>query len=369
MGERGTALLTTLGLMMLLLPLGAYVLMQCRSDLLIQRNFRDEIEAFYIAEAGLEHAVADIKPGRSMNRLLVGPDGSAGTDDDGFFPFGEGMPQDFPLSPFHYEVRVTPLSADAVSLVSHGIGRNGTTKVIAATVARSPLVWTPAALYGRSDVGQLDLGDGRFLLSGFDHRIDDAPASPTGSAEPVPGLGSSEPEAEATLRRTLTSELAARVVGRGGTPSIATTATFDLRGLVTEISDRPDCLHLTELVAMEPVQLGTVDSPRLAVVSGDLSVAGRVNGNGVLVVTGRLQVTGQLEFAGLVVALGGVVFDPASDVSIAGAFWHGASSGDALQLRGAGAIVYSSEALAQVDAAFPDLLPHPAVVRGWYEPL
>ena len=86
-----------------------------------------------------------------MHGLLVGPDGIAGTADDGLFPFGTGAPLDFPLSPFHYEVRVTPQAAEVVSLVSQGIGRNGASKVVGARVARSPFVWTPAAFYGRSD--------------------------------------------------------------------------------------------------------------------------------------------------------------------------------------------------------------------------
>ncbi|MFN8627441.1 MAG: hypothetical protein U0587_15875 [Candidatus Binatia bacterium] len=369
MGERGTALLTTLGIMLLLLPLGAYVVMQCRSDLLVQRNFRDEIEAFHIAEAGLDHAVAEIKPGGTLSGLLVGPDGLAGTADDGLFPFSEGTPLDFPVSPFHYDVRVTSLGANAMSLVSQGSGQNGATKVLAATVARSPLVWTPAALYGRGDVANLDLGDGRFLLSGFDHRIDDGPANPTGSAQAIPALGSSEPEAAELLRRSLGEALATRVVGSGGPPSVATTAAVDVTGLVAELTGRADGLRLPAIAAVDAVQLGTSDAPWLVVVDGDVTVAGRVSGAGVLVVAGRLQVTGQLEYAGLVVALGDVAFGPASDVTIAGAFWHGATGGNVMRLQGAGAIVYSSQALAQVDAAFPALLPHAAVVTGWLEQL
>jgi len=367
MGERGTALLTTLGLLLLLLPLGAYVALQCRTDLLIQRNLRDELEAFYVAEAGLEHAVADIAPGRSLNGLLLGPDGVAGNEDDGLFPFAEGAPLPFPSSPFQYEVRVSLVGADAVSLVSRGSGRNGATKVVGATVARSPLVWTPAALASGTAAAHVDLGDGRFLLSGFDHRLSDAPTDPTGPAEPIPALGSPDEDAAEALRRGLADGLAAHVVGRGGAPSIAATAPFDVAGLLAELAGRTDCVRLNELAAGEAVQLGTADAPQIVVVRGDVTVAGHVSGTGVLVVSGRLQVTGQFEYAGLIVALGDVVFEPASTAVVAGAFWHNAGDDDVLRLQGTGAIVYSSQVLAQVDAVFPALLPHPAVMTGWYE--
>jgi hypothetical protein len=369
MGQRGTALLTTLGLMLLLLPLGAYVLLQCRTDLMIERNFRYEIEAFYVAEAGLHHAVADIRPAWSFDGVLAGPDGIAGTADDGLFPFTEGAPLDFPFPPFRYEVHVTPLAEAGVSVISRGSGRNGATKVVGAMVARSPLVWTPAALYGQRAVGRIDLGDGRFLVSGFDHRMGDSPPEPTGTADPVPALGSSHADAEETVRRGLSNELAARFVGPGGPPSIATTAAVEVTAVVAEIARRADCLRLTEISAGEPPPLGTADAPRLAVVSGDVDVVGRVSGNGVLVVEGRLRVTGQFEYAGLVVALGGILFDSSSDVVVAGALWHAASGDEALQLHGAGAVVYSSQALARVDTAFPALLPHAAIVTGWLEQL
>lgn len=369
MQQRGSALLPTLGLIILLLSLGAYVVLQCRADLMIQRNCRDEMEAFYVAEAGLEHAIADISPDRSFDAVLAGPDGITGTADDGLFPFREGPPLDFPFAPLRYEVRVTPAMGNTVSMVSQGNGRNGAVKVVGAAISRSPLVWTPAALYGQSDVRQTDLGDGRFLLSGFDHHVNDAPLEPTGTAAPVPALATADADAERALRSRLGDELAARVVGQGGPPSITTTTAVDVQGVVAEIARRPDCLRFPNLSTGEPVQLGTPDAPQLTVVSGDVDVADRVSGNGILVVQGRLHVGGQFDFSGLVVALGGVLFDSSSDVLVAGAFWNAASGGEAVQLLGTGAIMYSSQALAQADAAFPDLLPRAAVVTGWLEQL
>lgn len=367
--QRGAALIVTLGIILILLPLGAYVVFQCRTDLLIQRSFREGIEAFYVAEAGLEHAVADLRPGLSFDTLLAGPDGLAGSADDGAFPFSEGIPGTFPSPPFRYNVRVSRRAADSVYLVSEGSGKDGATKTVAAMVSHSPLVWTPAAVYVQGSAEAVEWGAGDFLLSGLDHAIHDAPARPNGAAAPVPGLGSANPDTERALRVSLGEEGAGRCVGAGGPPSIATTVPADVQALASLLVHWPDSLVFGEITPSDPARIGTSQTPQLSVVTGNVDIAGHAAGNGILLVLGNLHVGGELEFTGLVVVMGGVLFDPSSDVVIAGALWHGANGDGQLRLRGRGAVMYSSAALAAIDAAFPGVLPHAAVVTGWLEQL
>lgn len=369
MTQRGTALVVTLSIIMVLLPLGAYLVLQCRTDLMIQRNFRNEVEAFYVAEAGLDHAVADIPPGQSFDDVLAGPDGIAGTADDGLFPFSEGAAGEFPYAPFHYEVRVTLTANNSLSILSHGTGKDGATKVVGALVSRSPLPFTPAALYVQNNMGRVELGPGTFLLSGLDHRLDDTPEKPSGTAAPVPALGSPDGEAESALRNHLPDELAGRFLGAGGPPSIAVTPPFDVLALALRLADQPQCARFGAVASGESLEFGTPRVPQISVVSGDVEVPGRLVGNGVLVIQGTLHVGGTFDFTGIVIALGGLVFDPSSNVEIAGAFWHGRTEDERLRLLGTGAIMYSSLALAGVDNAFPGLLPHAAVVTGWVEEL
>ena len=85
--QRGTALVAALGVAIMLLPVGAFVMLQAHTDIAVERNLRHGLETFYAAEAGLEHAVAEIPPGVSFDALLVGPDQVADTRDDGRFPF------------------------------------------------------------------------------------------------------------------------------------------------------------------------------------------------------------------------------------------------------------------------------------------
>jgi hypothetical protein len=367
MGNRGTALIAALIIIMILLPLGAYVALQCRSDLLIERNFRAEVEAFYAAEAGLEHAIAEIDPGLSFDAVLAGPDGIPGTADDGAFPFRHGPPGDFAPPQLSYEVRSTPVTGNMLSLVSRGTGRYGATKVVAALVARSPIVFTPAALYVQGGIRSLDLGGGTLLLSGLDHRVDDPSASPTGTAAPIAALASTDAEGEQDLRQRLPEGLAARLSGAGGAPSIATSPTFDVQGYADRFAAQSSCVHLSALG--ETLTLGTPGTPQVSVVEGDAYISGWLRGNGVLVVRGTLDVAGAFEFTGLVVALNGILFEPTGNITITGTLWRGPAMDERLWLRGSGAIEYSSSALSAVDTAFPGILPHPAVVNGWEEQL
>ncbi len=369
MNQRGSALIAALTIAMILLPLGVFVVLQCRNDFLMQRKSRSEVEAFYVAEAGLEHAVAEIPAGQSFDPILAGPDRVAGTEDDGVFPFAEGPPAEFPYAPFRYDVHATSADNAMVRILSQGTGTNGATKVVIGLVARSPLAFTPAVLYAESDVTQLSLGSAGFLLSGFDHQLTDSVAQPTGSEAPVPALGTPRADAAAALRQRLSAAAALSLVGAGGTPSVATVAPLDLQAYAAAMAKRPEHVTFTSITGNGTVVLGTRQAPQLSIVTGDCDVAGRLSGDGILVVEGTLHATGNLAFIGLLLALGGVVFESGSDATITGALWRGGGVDNRLELQGTGGIAYSSSALAAVDAAIPGLLPHAAVVVGWQEQL
>jgi hypothetical protein len=365
--QRGTALVAVLIIMMIVLPIGGFVVLQCRTDFLVHHNLRAEAEAFYVAEAGLQHALTEISPGDSFADILAGPDHVSGNVDDGVFPFWEGVPSDFPASPFHYDVRVTSNGPGLVELVSTGAGRNGATKAVDALVARSPLPSTPGSFYADGDAVGLDLGNGGFLLSGFDHALGDASGAPTGTTAPVPAMAVSTPNVESAVRLQLQAAGAAQLVGRGGVPSIATTAPFDLPAFAQRCASQPSRVQLPGGVAGAGPSLGTPGAPQISIAVGDVDVIGTVNGAGILVVQGALHVAGTLTFTGLVLATGGIRFEPSSTVTITGALWRAASQDDRMEFRGNGAVMYSSAALAAVDAALVGLLPHAAVMVGWQE--
>lgn len=369
MNERGTALIATLAVVMILLPLGAYVVLQCRTDLMIERNFGAELETFYAAEAGLEHAVAEIRPGQSFEDILSGPDHIVGTADDGMFPFAEGAPAVFPYPPFADDVRVAPAGDNLVSIVSRATGRFGASKTVAALIKRSPLVFTPAALYAAASLAHADFGNAHTLLSGLDHQSSDPPGLPTGAAPALAALASPDPGVESQLRTQLPEFVARELVGAGGTPSITTAPALDLESLVARSAAQPAAVSFADLEVPLAVVLGTPRTPQISVIHGVADVSGSLTGNGILIVEGELHVSGALEFNGIVVGMSGLTFEPTSSVLVSGALWHGGSEYSRLELRGAGAVMYSSRVLATLDNKFPTLLPHAAVVAGWQEQL
>jgi len=361
---RGSALVAVMGLTALLLPLGAFVALQARMDLLMQRNLCAEIEAFYVAEAGLEHAVAEIQPGTSFDALLAGPDRLRGTPDDGGFPFSEGSPSPFPTLPLRYDVRVAQRQDGWLDVTSSGNGRNGAVKVVGAIVKRSPLPYTPAALYIEDDAA-VDLGAADLMVSGNDHRGADAASVPSAAPPVIPALATSRADAEPELRRLLAGS-AARLVGAGESPSIVATVPLDVQALVSAGAQNPARIAVASTVAT--AVFGSADAPRIAV-ADDLEVTEQLSGAGLLIVRGMLHVTGSLSFSGLVVALGGIICESSSSVYVTGALWRGASPDPRLYLAGHGAIAYSSAALTAADMAFPGLLPHAVAVAGWQEVL
>ena len=365
MNERGSALIAALGIALLLLPLGAFVVMQCRTDLLIQHNLRAETEAFYVAEAGLEHALSDIDPDSGFAQLVAGPDRQVGTADDGVFPFREGVPAEFPSPPFRYEVRVIAAGPGAVQLVSTGTGGSGARRVVSARVTRAALPFTPAALYVAGDFARSDFRSDNFEVSGTDHRLGDLPASPSGPAATLPGICTPDDDATARLRERITRDGSTRVAGTGAAPSLATVAPLDLRRYVSALGAQAPVV-VDPAAATANLQLGTPDAPQLSVARGDLEIAGTCTGAGVLVVDGSLRVTGSLTFAGLMIVMGGVVFDTGSAVAISGAVWRGGPD-DRLQLRGRGALLYSSQALSAADRSVAGVLPHAVVATAWQE--
>jgi len=365
--QHGTALVAALGIAMILLPLGAMVTLQCRTDLTIQHNLRSDIESFYVAEAGLAHAIAEIPPGQSFDQILAGPDQIKGTADDGVFPFGEGAPAAFPCPPYRYDVQALPNGPNILNLVSHATGVNGSTKLVEALVTRSPFPFTPAALYAETTNTNLTLG-GTFRLSGIDHQAVFPPVVELQPSSAIPALSTPRPEAEAALRTELSGAAPGQIAGTGGAPSVATVQRLDLDTYANNVASVP----MATAYAAGSVgnsTWGTTGAPQLSIVAGDLQVSGHLAGSGMLVVKGTLQVAGAVDFAGVILVQGAVLFDPSSIVTVVGTLWQAASQDERLELGGSGVIAYSHSALAGLDRAFPGLLPHAAMVAGWREDL
>lgn len=83
--ESGAALITALLLMVIMLSLMPVAMQLTTKEVDRSRNFKQDREAFFVAEAGLEHAKA-LTEASTLNDVLAGPDGDeTDTTDNGTF--------------------------------------------------------------------------------------------------------------------------------------------------------------------------------------------------------------------------------------------------------------------------------------------
>jgi hypothetical protein len=347
--RRGIALLAVMGVILALLPVAAAIAVQTRLDGLMQRNARVGAEVFYTAEAGLAHAVSELRPLADFDEILRGPDGIDGTPDDGSFPFRTSIPPAFTQGSLVYEVTASRGPASTIRIRSHGRGHHETVRQAEALVRPADTPFTPAAIYVEAPDLDIDLGDRDFQLSGM---VDSQ----------VAGLALSSAEVAARLRQTITPAI--QVTGAGGSPSVTAVAAIDLDSYARALRRRLDAaIHGDPNDAI----LGTQDHPRLTVVETDWTIGNAVEGFGILLIRGDLEIEGRLGYAGLVVVEGNLILKAPGDLRIDGSLWVSNSGAVRVHLLGAGHVRYSPVALERTDAAVARAILHRAVVVGWRE--
>jgi hypothetical protein len=345
--QSGSALILVMLLIVVLTPLVASVAMQARLDLLIERHGRAAHEAFYVAESGLEHALADLAHDPSFNRLVDGADGRQGTADDRLYPFSHPPPPYFPQAPFGYRVETAPLGADVIEIISYGHAALQSSRVVSATAIKSRDPYLPAGLSAAGDGVVLDLGD--------DFYIDGAAA---GGDDDTPAVALDDDADVDVFLQSLSEPARQRLRGPGGSPSV----TRRRLGSLASMADVLANLATTRVPDGEvhgPFGWGITMSPRATQVSD-------ASGGGILIVDGDLSIGGRFVFDGLVIVRGNVDLGSDGDLELKGALLQD-SPGRDLRLRGGGSIRYDPAILALVDALAPNVLPRRALIGAWRE--
>lgn len=344
--EAGHALATTMVMTAFLMPLGAFALMQARLDLLMNYHTRAAIEVFCVAEAGIEHALADLDLDPSFDRLLAGPDKRIDTADDQDFPFRNEPPTFFPRAPLRYDVKVERQGLDNVEILAYGFGVDQAARTIVASVSRSATPYLPGAVSSSATTIGLLLGE-QFAVTGV-----------ADGQFPLPALSVQRPETAQILAAQLPDYVATQLTGRGDAPSISEGTLLAAESFATAAAQAPAATLL------DPNPDGSLGSG-ISISHQSVEIM-EASGNGVLVVHGDLHVSERLSFTGLVVVFGDVRFDRGSLVNIDGALVQGAP-GDQLHLLGTGSIAYNHEVIERVDAQLPHVLPRRAIATGWRE--
>lgn len=135
--DRGIALLSVLSILAVMLPLGALLVLQARAQALIARNVLRRAQAFTLAESGANYAVALAAREPHPEQWLNGPDGRAGTADDGQVPFPADASLTFPYAG-RFRVVVSRVSPELLRFHSLGQVDDGGEALIQVTVRLTP---------------------------------------------------------------------------------------------------------------------------------------------------------------------------------------------------------------------------------------
>ena len=143
-GQSGIALIGALAITGALMPLVARLHYEVAVETVLSRRSAARAQALYSAEAGVALALDALSRGLDPSVLQHGPDGVAGTADDGRFPFAPGEPGGFPNSDYEIEVAVVAASASQVELIASATGPRDAARAVRATIEFAPASGGPA---------------------------------------------------------------------------------------------------------------------------------------------------------------------------------------------------------------------------------
>jgi hypothetical protein len=297
-----------------------------RSELVITRHRRTLAAGLAGVDACLAEIVGALPAGWAYDALLRGPDGLAGTIDDGIVPAPPRCRGTLAPGP----LGATRPYLDVTVTLEGGGRRLRALLGHAAEPAPSPL-WV-------ADPGVLGPMAGSLVLDGRDPLRPDLP--------PLPAVvGPADAGAlDAWIAATTTTVAP-------GTPAAA----FHPPPPLADLAPRLAAVGASPVFAPAP----SLPPPGYHLVAGDLVVATPGFGAGFLYVDGRLDITADFAFSGIVVARGGLRLDGGSTLTVDGSLWIGAAPFD---LAGDALLRHQRAAVDAIDAIVP--LPRRPVVRG-----
>lgn len=216
-------------------------------------------------------------------------------------------------------------------------------------IARRTPVQMPkvsAAMYINATGLSLNL-NGNLFINGNDTNPDGSP----GSNPPMPGVGLDSPADSAYFRNNIKPKIYNDILGLGGPPSIRT------------VPDTTDWLAVTEaLIFAADITIpsgtyntygeyGTPSAPKITYVTGNVSLTGGFQGDGIMIVNGNLSMAGNSTFRGIVLVYKNSSID--CKITGNGGIYGGtilAGTNVNIQATGNSSFYYSSQALANAQA-------------------
>lgn len=360
--ERGSALLTTLLILFGLSILVTTYIVLSTSEQQIAGNDSRATQALYIAEAGLNEAVARLNVNAGANCIadlssppdptwgcyIVSASGKSAldparasqasdqidNDGDGTIDnAGEHWPEVLTLQTgtmlgygwvrveykrngagqilFYGDGDHNPTTPDtenttmgAPEYVVTAVGQLGTaTKVIQETVQHIPFPPMPATLY--TETTALTFNGTQFEISGYDTDPASGDSIPGNTA--INGITTTGDPAQITAG--LKPQQSNNILGATTSPSVGHASyDLDMQAYFNTYAQFADIVYGSTQHNPDTGGWGDIDNYHVVEVLGDLHLSGTNTGGGVLLVQGNLDVSGQFTWYGAIICLGSVTF-------------------------------------------------------------
>lgn len=294
----------------------------------VAREIRSE-KAFFIAEAGVERAKATLRSGGASSF-------SATTN------FGGGEAR--------YQTIATTLSN--VTIWSTGTYEN-VSRVLEVAVLVDPGNFPPPSADGAVGVYGTNTqvsAAGNALIDGQDYSL---PTNFDCNGASCAGAVTTNPAApgvfSATTDTTVTTSGSGSIVGNppttNGTSQFSTSYWQDLADVWI-----PQATITLSGSYSSGVDLGTRNNPQITVVTGNSTITSNLDGAGVLIVMNgiSLSTSGNFHYEGIIILTGNNNFGATGTVRLFGALVSIGEGGNITTAQGTPAIMYSSEALANL---------------------
>jgi hypothetical protein len=298
--QRGMVLYSSLLILSLLVAVGLGARVMLQSDFKLLANMRASMEAFYVAEAGIEWSKDEIRKNFSHPPILPSRAQS----------FSSG---NFSVS-FLSPTAVTSLVARIVVRSTGAVGSSS--QVVQAQVTKTYDL-ADGAVSLRGSANRVNFAGNPLLISGVDY--DPATGQAVAGSKARPAISVPDEILQGLVEQGLSENQQSGNVGSGGGTSAIAESDFIPASAVVRFADGlcSSAQAVTTLVPSDGVLLlagqtwGTRTSPQLRCVEGlagpgdSVNLGGGVTGAGILVVRNAdLIVSGSLQWEGLIVVTG-----------------------------------------------------------------
>lgn len=358
LNQRGFVLTVALFVMVALSLLTGAMLLFAGVNLKTTAHWKSGVTTLQAADAAIHHALEEIGPGPVFS-----------------YTTKTTLLSSVPFQGDHtYTVEAindpaSPGGDTRAILTATALGPNGAKKVVVAYVKRGNFGLGTTSLPGSlAPNAETNFSGDTFTINGYD-RCNMAP--------PVPAIMVTDP----ALATEITNETSSdggltvgqfdNVIGPGANNSVRATA--PLEKSVLQYAE--DYLNRNPLETLPGATYGgnehwgTIGLPRITHVTGDVRIAGTIDGHGVLVLDGALHVSGDFTFNGLIILRGAGEIRATGNAKIYGAVLIAENTSQdsdyELDVRGTVNIQYDSCALKAAEGWNP--LPKLPKIVAWSE--